>query len=109
MPEAAEFEALLAGLVQHPVGGLVQKLARQPGQKEARWTQLLTGEPVQAAHSGEMELAYRPVVGSPVAELERRVSELETALQALRVEVASLRATASPVLETPLQEGEFSA
>jgi uncharacterized protein YceH (UPF0502 family) len=87
MPEAAEFEEILKALSQHPAGELVRKLARQPGQKEARWTQLLAGEPA-AQHREEPPVRS----ASPsVAELERRIVELEAAVQLLLSEVADLR------------------
>ena len=103
MPEGSEFEALIEALVRHPAGELVRKLPRQPGQKEARWAQLLTGEPsVQA----EPEVPYRPVTPAPVQDLERRVTELEGMVQLLLLEVESLRKTveggsASRASETP--------
>lgn len=87
MPEVAEFEDILKGLSIHPVGELVRKLARQPGQKEARWTQLLTGEPAPQLSE---EAPVRPAVSS-VSDLERRVAELEAAVQLLLSELADLR------------------
>jgi len=103
MPEAPEFESLIEALVQHPAGELVRKLPRQPGQKEARWAQLLTGEPsVQA----EPEVPYRPATPAPVQDLERRVAELEGMVQLLLSEVEALRKTVeggatSGAAETP--------
>ena len=91
MPEVSEFEEILKVLSKHPAGELVRKLARQPGQKEARWAQLLAGEP--AAQAPEVLPARS--VPSPACDLERRVAELEVAVQLLLSEVAELRTLAS--------------
>ncbi len=82
MPAAEEFEALLAGLAQRPAGALVRLLPRQPGQKETRWVQLLTGEPVAAAGSA----------AGPLPETVTVPSDVESRLAALEAEVAELRA-----------------
>jgi len=87
MPEVAEFEEILKALSIHPVGELLRKLVRQPGQKEARWTQLLSGEPAPQLSE---EPPVRPAAPS-VSDLERRVAELEAAVQLLLSEVADLR------------------
>jgi hypothetical protein len=87
MPEALEFEALLEALVSNPTGALVRKMARQPGQKEARWTQLVAGEPVVQA---EQEIVYKPAPQVSLTDLERRVAELEGMVGLLISEVATL-------------------
>lgn len=89
MPPAEEFEAMVnADLVQRPSGALVRQLPRQPGQKEARWAQLLTGEPVVAADAVpepvKVTLALPP-------EVERRLAALEAEVVHLRAELARLR------------------
>ena len=63
--------------------GLVVRLAPRPGQKEARWAHLLSGEPVEVA-----EVAAAP---SP-ARRDDRVATLEAELAEVRAEVAALRA-----------------
>ena len=98
MPEADNFEDLLGALSQNPGGALVRKLPRQMGKKEARWAQLLTGEP---AVQVEPEPVYRPapVLGASPAggtsaadttDLERRVTELELMVQLLQEQIASM-------------------
>jgi uncharacterized protein YceH (UPF0502 family) len=94
VPDLAECESLLA----HLTGGaepLVRKLARQPGQKEARWTQLLTGEP-----SGDDSSAAADAVREPLKvavsmtlppEAEARLAALESEVAALKSELARLR------------------
>ena len=64
-------------------------MTRQPGQKEMRWVQLLTGEPA-AAVAGESPVAtIAQAVKSP--DLEKRVVALETEIAQLKSEFAALR------------------
>jgi uncharacterized protein YceH (UPF0502 family) len=82
------------GLLVHLTGGaepLVRKLARQTGQKEARWVQLLTGEPSAeelAGTGGGVEGAREPL---KVAVEMTLSPEVETRLAGLEVEVATLK------------------
>ena len=100
MPDLAEVEAVLNDLAQRPAGPLVRKLPRQPGQKEARWVQLLGGEPVEGADpapdsAGERAArATEPlkVAVTLPAEAEARIQRLEADVAALREELARLRA-----------------
>jgi uncharacterized protein YceH (UPF0502 family) len=85
-----EVEAILQEMAARPSGTLVRRLARQPGQKESRWIQLLTGEP--AASVG----AVAPVItaaSTPMAapDWESRVNALEAEVVQLRGELAALR------------------
>jgi uncharacterized protein len=65
---------------------LTVHLARQPGQKESRWTHLVGGRP--EAPTAVFEPAGRaepaPGLAQRVAELEQRVARLEAALESLR-------------------------
>jgi len=58
----------------------VAKLPRQPGEKEARYTHLLSGEPREA------------IAPAPPATRTDRIGELEAEVARLREEVAALRA-----------------
>ncbi|HWL16827.1 MAG TPA: YceH family protein [Opitutus sp.] len=94
MPDLAEIEVILAELAARPAGAIVRKLPRQPGQKEARWTQLLTGEPA----TGTLEVTTAGGVTEPLTvavtlppEAERRIAALETEVAALRTELNQLR------------------
>jgi len=88
MPDVAELETLLADLAARPSGGLVQKLPRQPGQKEARWAQRLTGDIPPPTNT---EPAPLTVSFALPPEAERRFVALETEVAQLRAELAKLR------------------
>lgn len=90
MPAAAEFEALLAELTQRSAGALVRQLPRQPGQKETRWAQLLTGEPVVTTGAGVEPEPLKVTLTLP-SEVERRLAALEAEVVGLRAELARLR------------------
>jgi len=88
MPDLAEIEALLADLAARPSGGLVQKLPRQPGQKEARWAQRLTGDAPQTSASDQPPLTVSLTLPP---EVERRLVALEAEVVHLRAELAKLK------------------
>ena len=85
---AEEIEAVLHELAARPAGALVRRLPRQPGQKEARWAQLLTGEPAAASAAGAEPLT---VTLTLPPEVERRLAALEAEVVRLRSELAQLR------------------
>ncbi|MGH9640192.1 MAG: YceH family protein [Bryobacteraceae bacterium] len=78
--DLAEVERVLEKLGEWPGGGLVAKLARRPGQKEARYTHLLAGEP--AADEAGAESA--PARSSRLEQLEEEVQQLRAGLDELR-------------------------
>jgi uncharacterized protein len=75
-------ETTLESLMNRQPEPFVVRLPRRPGQKEARYAQLLSGEPAELPEHLET-----PAVPQPT-----RVEELEQKLDALRTEVADLRA-----------------
>lgn len=77
--DSEEAESVLTRLSELPTGALVTKLPRQPGQKEARYTHLLAGEPV-------LDVAAEPTSTPPT-----RVGQLEQELQRLRAEFDELK------------------
>ncbi len=76
-----EAERVLEKLAEFQGGSLARKLPRQPGQKEARYTQLLTGEP-----AAEPEIA-NVADAAPAS----RLSQVESELAALKAQVAELQ------------------
>ncbi len=83
-----DVEGTLDGLAARAPEPLVMRLERQPGQKEARYAHLLSGEP---------ETAPTPAAAVETASIDMhpkpdRVEELERSVEALRSEVAELRA-----------------
>lgn len=80
--DLGEAETVLDKLADWPGGGLVKKLPRQPGHKEARYAHLLAGEPaIEAAAAAE----------SPMPTTPSRVAQLESELQQLRAEFNELK------------------
>lgn len=96
-PDVAQVDEALARLAARPAGPLVVKLARQPGQKEARWAQLLTGEPAASASYPTGSPGERTPAAALKVELtlppeaESRFAALEAEVARLREEVATLR------------------
>jgi uncharacterized protein YceH (UPF0502 family) len=87
-----EVERLLEGLTDRPEP-LVTRLTRMPGQKEARFAQVLTGPPDPALL--EEQAAERAVAGSGsgsdrLTALTRRVEELEAKVAELSEELRAL-------------------
>lgn len=90
--DLAETERLLQDLAERPSGPLVRLLPRQPGQKESRWTELLTGEPVAANPASNLPSLAPLPVPEVTPEIETRLSSLEAEVASLRAELAALRA-----------------
>jgi uncharacterized protein YceH (UPF0502 family) len=68
---------------------LIVKLERQPGQKEARYAHLLSGEVTQQAIAASPQRTCASVSSDGSARIEKLESEVET----LRTELAEFRAT----------------
>src|SRR5689334_10761433 len=78
---AADVEAVLRGLISRE---LAVEMARQPGQKEVRFTHLFSDPPANAPAETQVEIA--------TAEPRRdRIAELEASLDEVRRELAELR------------------
>jgi uncharacterized protein YceH (UPF0502 family) len=78
-----QVEHTLNRLAEHEAGKLVIRLAKNPGQKEARFAHLLAGEPVV-----EEEPAGVAQAPAPSGD---RITALENEVAALRAEVGDLR------------------
>ncbi len=92
--DTEELAAVLERLEKRPERPYVKRLARRPGQKEARYAQLLTGE-LPAEAEGAADEAGTGVAADDTArldELELEVRNLRRELQALSERVAELLA-----------------
>ncbi|HEV7432627.1 MAG TPA: DUF480 domain-containing protein [Steroidobacteraceae bacterium] len=88
--DSAEVEQALQGLAARAEGPVVQRLARQPGRREDRYAQLLTGAlPEELTRSVEVSPTSVPDRHSSE---DARLARLEEDLRQLRAEVAELRA-----------------
>lgn len=83
-----EVESMLDKLAEWPGGGLVKKMGRQPGQKEARYTHLLSGEPPD----GASETPAAPQAPSKVAQLESELAQLRSEFNELKNRFDALEA-----------------
>jgi uncharacterized protein YceH (UPF0502 family) len=88
-----EVEATLNTLVTRAPSPLVARLARQPGQKEARYAHLLSGEVTVDAAPAAPAHVRTAVATEPdrLDALERTVDELRSEVADLRAEVGELR------------------
>lgn len=83
----ADIEGVLKSLENLTTAGLVCQLPRQPGQKEQRFAQLLTGEPELT----EQAVARQEPVMLEVAADQSRIAELEEAVAELQAQVEQLQ------------------
>jgi uncharacterized protein YceH (UPF0502 family) len=89
MPALAEVELRLTEMAER---GLVVRLPRLPGQKEARWAQLMTGtaEASSVTETTDRGRSIQTVALAPL-DLVHRVDELAARLENLEAELARLR------------------
>ncbi len=86
--DLAEVETVLAKFAEWESGALVKKLARQPGQKEARYAHLLAGAPVaQEASAATVNTATPP---TRIAQLEQEIERLRSDFDELKTRFESL-------------------
>ncbi|MEY4489050.1 MAG: hypothetical protein RIQ79_1558 [Verrucomicrobiota bacterium] len=92
IPDTEGTETMLTVLSDTASGSLVRKLPRQSGKKEARWAQLLTGEPdLEEASPGSATEPLKVYLSVP-PEITERLASLEAEVSALRGELKALRA-----------------
>ena len=89
-------ETVLENLISHATGPLIQKLPRQPGRKESRYTHLLAGEPeiLEAAeHDPPVEAAVLEVraENKRLTTLEAQVESMQQQLEALQQQFNSFK------------------
>lgn len=90
--DVSSVEAFLDELAQRPEekgGPLVIKLARAPGEREARWAHLLSGPVAASAAAAQID-------GAADESLAARVERLAADVEALRAEVSELRGRLGP-------------
>jgi uncharacterized protein YceH (UPF0502 family) len=92
LPELSGVDALLFTLASPESGVLTRKLARQPGKKEARWAQLLSGEPALEEETAGTPAEPLKVCLAVPPELTERLAALEAEVASLRGELKTLRA-----------------
>jgi uncharacterized protein len=86
--DPAEAERVLDKLAEYPEHSLVKKLPRQAGQKEARYTHLLSGEP-QAESATDLPISAQP---TRIAQLEQQLQELRSDFDQLKLRFEELEA-----------------
>jgi uncharacterized protein YceH (UPF0502 family) len=69
---------------------LVMKLARAPGEREARWAHLLCGEPAQPAARGAANDAAQGIGAGEIAALKAEQTRLAAEVDTLKAQVARL-------------------
>ena len=72
--DLGETETVIEKLAEYPEGPLAKKLPRLPGQKEARYAHLLSGEP-RVESNREVVVANSP---SPLGQLENELHQLRS-------------------------------
>lgn len=78
--DLAEAESVLEKLADWPGGSLIIKLPRQPGQKEARYAQLFSGESIIEASAGSESVPPQ----SRIAQLEQELQQLRSDFEELK-------------------------
>lgn len=94
--DSGEVESALTGLASRADGPFVVRLERSAGEREARYMHLFSGTPAARPELPVVTSAVAAADGAgetsgAVAELERRVAALETALTEARAELRGLR------------------
>jgi hypothetical protein len=90
--DGSAVEAFLRELAGRSAGALVAELPRQPGARESRWTHLLSGAPPSEPARAPAPQADVTVTPAEFTALKDSVHQLERELDALKSELASLRA-----------------
>jgi uncharacterized protein YceH (UPF0502 family) len=83
--DISSVEAFLEDMATRSAGALVVKLAKQPGSREHRWAQLLSGAP-------EIDAGNRAAIEPEDGVTTGEVAALKANIAQLRDEVAELRA-----------------
>lgn len=87
--DLSALQGFLDELAARPAGALVMELARQPGARENRWAQLLSGAPLQEVARAPAAANADVAVGE-VAALKANLLRLEAEVGALKHSVARI-------------------
>lgn len=88
--DISSVEAFLEDMAARSTGALVVKLAKQPGSREHRWAQLLSGEPDIDAVARTASEQEDGVTTGEVATLKAHIAELREEVAGLRVLIDKL-------------------
>ncbi|HEU4591216.1 MAG TPA: DUF480 domain-containing protein [Steroidobacteraceae bacterium] len=91
LPDPGVVEGLLGSLANRPEGALVAQLPREAGRRDSRWANLFEEPPTVEAAVEPPPRAAAPVARTSSADLEARIAALESAMEDLREQFASLR------------------
>lgn len=83
--DLAEVDDTLNALINNEQGSMIVMIARQPGQKEARYAHLLAGE-IDPAEIQMSASYYQPSSGSSLSVMEEEIAALRREIQELRDE-----------------------
>lgn len=84
--DVSEVEATLTCLADHPMGSLVQRLAREPGKRESRFVHLFSG----AVEDADVEMAGTDTDDHNLT-LQQRIARLEQEVADLKQEIITLK------------------
>jgi len=91
--DLADVETTMEMLATRPDGPFVVKLPRQPGSRESRYAQLLTGGEPDLDALAQQAVAAAPQDIRDTPSLMQRMEALEAEVAALRAEIEAIRAT----------------
>lgn len=84
--DVSEVEVTLTSLADHPMGSLVQRLAREPGKRESRYVHLFSG----AVEDADIEMAATDADDHNLT-LQQRIARLEQEVADLKQEIMTLK------------------
>ncbi|WP_415898236.1 YceH family protein [Neptuniibacter sp. QD57_21] len=84
--DVSEVETTLTSLADHPMGSLVQRLAREPGKRESRYVHLFSG----AVEDADVEMAGTDTDDHNLT-LQQRIARLEQEVADLKQEIMTLK------------------
>jgi uncharacterized protein YceH (UPF0502 family) len=89
--DTGEVETVLERLMERTPDPLLMRLARRPGEKEVRFTHLLSGAPAIEENETQQASAVSPPRADRVGELDAEVARLRDELESLKAQFAQFR------------------